>query len=249
MNIMKRFFLVKILLLASFLILIISGAGCDDKKNNDNKDISYPSSVLDVLVELTNRSKDINIKQRGQLAISKWQDGVVEPKPFIISAIMNTVGVEEGEIMSLKLIMYDEDADYLGFVVEEERVDSNGVIITRLIERYPVFTYLSDANSSEVLFQFVPVLIRDKDQRKSEDQWVKYINTPLQQQKEEYKKRTNKNWTWLKTLPPVWLSIPDPNKLNVYVQVYDRAGHLSERIRMVYSQKKWPWEKQILDKN
>jgi hypothetical protein len=232
----------KIMLLVSLLILTISG--CDDKKNNDKKDISAPVSVSDVLKGLVNNSKvDINLKQHAQLAMSKCEDGVMEPEPILIDAIMKTVGVEEGEIMSLRLIIYDEDADFIGFVVEEEHLDSNGVITAQIVEKYPVFTYLPYASSSELLWQFIPVWVRDENQRKPEEQWLKYINTPLQQQKDEYKKRTNKNWTWLKTLPPVWLSIPEPDKLNVYVQVYDRAGHLSERIRVVYSQKKWPSEK------
>ena len=237
---MKRLLMMKILLLVSFLILPMSG--CDDKKENDKKNISDPVSVSDLLSELVNRSEDINMKQRSQLAISKWQDGVVEPEPFLISATMKTVGGEEGDIMSLTLIIYDEDADFVGFEVEEEHVDSNGVITARLVERYPVFTYLPYASNEVILFQFIPVLIRDKDQRKPEEQWLKYINTPLQQQKEDYKKRTNKNWTWLKTLPPVWLSIPNPSELNIYVRVFDKAGHLSEKVHMVYSQKKWPSE-------
>ncbi|MCP4263622.1 MAG: hypothetical protein GY774_39860 [Planctomycetes bacterium] len=232
MKIMKRHLLVHIMLLVSLLIPTISG--CDDKNADSNHE-------LDFLKGLVNNPKvDINLKQRAQLTILKLENGVMDSEPFLIAAMITTVGVEDGEIISLSLIIYDEDADYIGFEVEEEHVDSNNVVVTRLIERYPVFTYLP--YSSELLFRFTPILVRDENQRKPEEQWLKYINTPLHEQKEDYKKRTNKNWTWLKTLPPVWLSIPDPGKLNIYVRVYDRAGHLSERVPLVDKRKKWPSE-------
>jgi len=236
MKVMKRFLLVKIILLVSFMILITSGSGCEKRKANSDRVLHYLRGLVD-------KSKDnVNMRQRGQLAISKWQDGVMDPVLFIIDAVMMTGSDEDGEGTSLVLIIYDEDADYLGFVAEEEIVDSNGVITTKLVEKYPVFNHLS--YSSEVEFKFLPVLVRNENQRKPEEQWLKYINTPLQQQKDEYKERTKKNWTWRSTLPPMWISIPDPDKVNIHVRAYDRAGNLSERISLVHEQKgKWPSEK------
>jgi len=232
MKIMKKLLLVKILLLVSFLILTTSG--CDKRKANSD----------DVLVDLrglvNNSGDSVYMRQRGQLAISKWQDGVMDPVPFIIDTIMMTRSDEDGGGTTLVMVIYDEDADHLGFVVEEEYVGSNGVITTQLVEKYPVFTHLSYSKvvgSKEVGFKFFPVLVRNENQRKPEKPWLKYINTPLQQQKDEYKERTKKKWTWRQTLPPVWVSIPDPNKVNVHVRVYDRAGHLSERVSLVYERK------------
>lgn len=223
---------VKILLFVSFLILTTSG--CDKKKAESD----HESDFLKYLI--SHSGDDVDLKQRAQLAMSKLEDGIMDPEPFLIHAIMKTSRVEDGERMFLTLIMYDEDEDYIGFVVEEECVDSNNIVTTRLVEKYPAFKYSSYSNYLD--FMSIPVLVRDENKRKPEEQWLKYMNTPRQQQKEEYMKRSKKNWTWKDTIPPVWLSIPEPGKLNIYVRVYDRAGHISERVRMVYSQKKWPSE-------
>ncbi len=181
------------------------------------------------------------MRQRTQLAMSKWQDGVTDPKPFLIDVAMMTASVEDGEDgeyeerMVLVLITYDEDADYIGCVVEEECVDSNGVTTT-LEEKYPVYTHL---DRGVVRFSSFPVLLRDKNQRKPEEQWQKYVSTPLQQLRKEYMKRLKKTyWSWRDTLPPLWVSIPEPNKVYVRLRVYDRAGHQSEQINLVYEPRK-----------
>ncbi len=176
------------------------------------------------------------MRQRAQLAMSKWQDGVMDPVPFIIDTIMMTRSDEDGGGTTLVMVIYDEDADYIGCVVEEECVDSNGVTTT-LVEKYPVFTHLSDWGVVE--FKFIPVLVRDENQRKPEEKWQKYVSTPLQQLRKEYKKRLKKTYcSWGDTLPPVWVSIPDPNKVYVRLRAYDRAGHQSEQINLVYEPRK-----------
>ena len=214
---------VKILLFVFFLILTTSG--CDKRKARSDP-------VLDYLRWIVNKSGDrVNMRQRAQLAMSKWQDGVTDPEPFLIDVAIRGADVEDGERMLLMLVIYDEDADYIGCVVEEEYVDSNGVTTT-LVEKYPVFTHLSDWG--EVGFKFIPVLVRDENQRKHEEKWQKYVSTPLQQLRREYKKRLKKTyWSWGDTLPPVWVSIPEPNKVYVRLRAYDRAGHQSEQINLV----------------
>jgi hypothetical protein len=223
MKIMMKCLLVKILLFVSFLILTTSG--CDKRK-------ACSDPVSDYLRWIVNQSGDrVNMRQRAQLAMSKWQDGVTDPEPFLIDVAMMTVGVEDGERMHLVLVIYDEDADYIGCVVEEEYVDSNGVMTT-LVEKYPVYTHL---DRGVVCFSFVPVLLRDKNQRKSEEQWQKYVSTPLQQIRKEYMKRLKKTyWSWRDSLPQVWVSIPEPNKVYVRLRAYDRAGHQSEQMNLVY---------------
>lgn len=218
---------VKILLFVSFLILTTSG--CDKRK-------TCSDPVLDYLRWIVRDSGDrVNMRQRAQLAMSKWQDGVTDPEPFLIDVAMMIASVEDGERMHLVLVVYDEDADYIGCVVEEEYVDSNGVMTT-LVEKYPVYTHL---DRSVVCFIFVPVLLRDKNQRKPEEQWQKYVSTPLQQLRKEYMKRLKKTyWSWHDTLPPVWVSIPEPNKVYVRLRAYDRAGHQSEQINLVYEPRK-----------
>ncbi len=223
MKMTNKHLLVKILLFVSFLILTTSG--CDKRKARSDP-------VLDYLRWIVSKSGDrVNMRQRAQLAMSKWQDGVTDPEPFLIDVAMRGANVEDGGRMSLVLIIYDEDADYIGCVVEEEYVDSNGVTTT-LVEKYPVFTHV---DRGEVHFRFVPVLLRDKNQRKPDEQWQKYVSTPLQQLQKEYKKRLKKtHWSWRDSLPQVWVSIPEPNKVYVRLRAYDRAGHQSEQMNLVY---------------
>ena len=218
---------VKILLFVSFLILTTSG--CDKRK-------ACSDPVLDHLRWIVDRSGDrVNMRQRAQLAMSKWQDGVTDPEPFLIDVALQGADVEDGGRMLLMLVIYDEDADYIGCVVEEEYVDSNGVTTT-LVEKYPVYAHL---DRGEVRFSFVPVLLRDKNQRKPDEQWQKYVSTPLQQLQKEYMKRLKKtHWSWRDSLPQVWVSIPEPNKVYVRLRAYDRAGHQSEQMNLVYEPRK-----------
>lgn len=225
---MKKRIVVKILLLMSLLILATFGCG----KRESPRD---PDPILDPLRLIIQQSGDrVDMRQRAKLAISNWQDGVMDPEPFLIDAAIKTSRVEDGERMFLTLVIYDEDFDYVGCVIEEEHVDSNDVRTT-LVEKYPIFTHL-DCNV--VRFCLVPVLELDENQRKHEEQWQKYVNTPRQQLRKEYMRRLKKKYWWRDTLPPVWLSIPEPNKVYVRLGAYDRAGHQSEQINLVYEPRK-----------
>ena len=229
MNVMKRL-VVKILLLVSIPIILV--LGCRRRK-------SHIDPVMHFLQEMINRSDEPDIDQRLRLAISKWQNGVVDPEPILIRGIIGDTAIRGEEIMFLTLITFDEDVDLVGFVIEEEHMDSNGNS-TMLMEKYPVLTHISDLGV--VMWKGIPVLVRDKSQRKPDDQWQKYVSTPLQQLEEEYMRRTKKiYWSWRDTLPPVWVSVPEPNRVDVWIRVYDRAGHLSERVALVHEPRKAKW--------
>jgi hypothetical protein len=38
---------------------------------------------------------------------------------------------------------------------------------------------------------------------------------------------------WEDTLPPVWISIPEPNSVVVSLYVYDKAGYRSNEVRLL----------------
>lgn len=220
---MMKQVVVKSLLLVSLLILVMFG--CRGRK-------THSDPIVHSLQEIIHRSGDrVNVRERARLAISKWQDDVLEPDPILIDVALTKAKVRDGERMFLMLVTFDEDADLVGFVIQEEHVDSNG-IKTKILEKYPVFTHL-DKCGGVVRFSFVPVLVRDENQRKPADQWEKYLSTPLQQLKEEYMRRLKKKyWSWRDTLPTVWVSVPDPNRVDVQLCAFDRAGHLSERVSL-----------------
>lgn len=227
---MKKQLLVKILLIVSFLIPVTFSCG---------KRKTHSDPILYSLQEIIHRSGDRgDVQQRAQLAISKWQNGVEDPEPFLIDVAMTRSRVKDGERMFLMLVTFDEDTDLIGFVIEEEHVDSNGAR-TKLQEKYPVFTHID--NSGVVRFTFVPVMVRNENQRKPEDQWQNYVSTPLQQLREEYMRRLKKKyWSWRDTLPPVWVSVPEPNKIDVRLCAYDEAGHISEQVSLVHELRKLP---------
>ena len=231
---MRKRVVMKILCLALFLIPVMFG--CSMRKT--------PSDII--LGELqwhAYRFADMNqvdAEQRVRLAISKWQNGVVDPEPILIEAFLKTS--IDGERCYLALNTFDEDADLAGFVIKEEHVDSNGVRAT-LVEEYPVFTHSSYQNVAG--FKTIPVMVRDGSQRKPKDQWQEYLSTPRQQLEDEYKKRlksdfagTYKEGFWKDTLPPILVSVPQPNKVYVQLYVYDRAGHVSERVSLVHVPRK-----------
>lgn len=167
------------------------------------------------------------VQQRIELAISTWQNGVPEPEPILLHAVMG----ESDDGVVLVLVTFDEDADVLGFVIGEERVGPNGAR-TVLSERYPVFTHLDPRGIAQL--KPFPVQVRDKGQRKPDDQWQTYVSTPFPKLREEYMRRLNKEHaSWKDTLPPIWVSATESNKVDVRLRVYDEAGHLSEPVGLL----------------
>lgn len=165
------------------------------------------------------------VEQRYELALSKWQNRTVDRKPILITAGLNKpIGYED---MYLGLVTFDEDKDVVGLGIREEYADANG-LKTTLTEEYPAFVYRM---KPEVLdLRLFPVQIRDAGQRKNEKRWDEYIKGEGIDVNDV---RRLKHWR--ETLPPVWVSNPEPNKVNVFVYIYDQAGHKSEPIKLLTS--------------
>ena len=224
--------LVQSLLAAVMLLAVISGCKRD------------PLVVwLEDLKETAKASNRGDVAQRCELCLSKWQNCTIDPEPILVRVVFGWV---TGSGMHLLLDAYDEDKDVVGFGIREEYTNANG-LKTVLTEEYPAFVHRVGA---EVLPpRLCPVQIRDAEQRKDAQRWGEYVkgegidvNSP----------RAIERWT--ETLPPVWISIPEPNKVDVYVYVYDRAGRKSEPFRLPPSAPYKPtpeqlfWKKVRMDK-
>jgi len=187
-----------------------------------------PGCRRDPLVDALERHKEEakakgfrEVEEHCELALSRLRNRVLDPEPILVMALLGRV---TGSGRYLYLETFDEDRDIVGLGIREEYNDANG-LKTLLTEEYPVFVHRM---SSELLLsRLCPVKIRDGDQRKDEQRWDEYVkgegidvNSP----------RAIERWT--ETLPPVWISIPEPNKVDVYVYVYDRAGRKSEPFRL-----------------
>ncbi|MHC4540107.1 MAG: hypothetical protein ACYS74_10055 [Planctomycetota bacterium] len=164
------------------------------------------------------------VRERAKLALSRWQDQDINPEPILFWAGL----ARPGPVIALNF--FDEDMDVIGFAIEEHYVDANG---TRqaLVEEYPAFVHFQWPDVG--ILKIVPMQVRDSGQRADKERWNSYVkaegidpNAPMSR---EY---------WTATLPPVWVSIPEPNILDVDVYVYDRAGHRSESVELLNPDRK-----------
>jgi hypothetical protein len=174
-------------------------------------------------------------KERARTVITKYQDRVHDQEPILIVAVL--LRSEGSEKRELGLWAYDEDRDLAGFALREELRDLNGRVI-ELEERYPVFAHYP------VIGVFdhcpVPVRVRDAGQRKDEGQWADYLDMDFDRiVKEQLPDRSppdfwSRLWRlWEDTVPAVWISIPEADKVDVSLYVYDQAGHKSNVVNLL----------------
>lgn len=175
----------------------------------------------DVVAELTNfRVPDSAADQRRQLALSKWKNGVIDREPILLAAILSrTVGARAPRV---GVFAYDEDKDLLGLGVVERYKDG-----TERSEEYPVYVH---ADSPRIVRPgIIPVNLRDKGQQKDESLWEEYVRGD---KIDKWSMGHTGGKYYLDTLPPVYVSLPDPNKVDVFVYLYDRRGNKSSLVEL-----------------
>lgn len=150
-----------------------------------------------------------DILQRGQTAIRLRENDTCDPIPILIYAIIFR---DHENIPRVGMYFSDEDSDVVGFGIKEIRKtgDDKDQIIE---ESYPIFEHSSPP--AVWLCQF-PIEERTVGMRKDEELWKHYIENPSAE-----------------VLPPIIASIPDPNNVDVWVWLYDRAGNKSEPVEAV----------------
>lgn len=182
----------------------------------------------DPLVDWLERTKDAaktkgfsDVERHCEQALSRLRNRILDPEPILVTVQLRTV-IKSGRYLLLDA--YDEDKDVVGFGIREEYTDVNS-LETVLNEEYPAFVHQM---GTEVLpLRLCPVQIRDDGQRKNEERWDEYVkgegidvSSPRARE------------LWRETFAPVWVSIPEPNRVDVYVYVYDRAGHKSDPLKL-----------------
>jgi len=168
-------------------------------------------------------------EKRIESALSKWQNGRLDSEPILLWATL--AKPIKMEIKHLNFFTFDEDKDIVGFGIVEEYVDANG-LRTTLTEEYETTgngKRLYPPDEAVQAFAFL-VHIRDAGQHKDMQQWNEYL---------EAKSRDVNGGQDLAPAgetspvrPPIWISIPEPNHVDVYVYVNDQQGHKSDRIRV-----------------
>jgi hypothetical protein len=154
-----------------------------------------------------------------------YKNNVVDIQPILINAGLSCI--DSSGQWFVRVSLYDEDKDVLGWGICEEHRTSEGDERT-LVEEYPVFIHNRQLDDEPLRFFQRPVYIRDSNQRKDTQLWQRFCDEgkgPL-----ESDARTREEYT--RTLPPVYISIPDPNALAVSVYIYDEAGHKSDAVRV-----------------
>ena len=204
----------------------------------------HPDYDLDALQKWAEASwMPADAKERIQEAMTKYQNGVRDPEPLLIVAGLSGM---ESDGYYIHVWTYDEDEDVLGCIVREEplRADDG----QRMLEEYyPTFIrgpIVGIAGGSSF-----PGHIRKGHERKDVKAWADYPDTDFERLEKELfaaapkpppsdnpfedPRREHRFQFWEDTLPPVWISIPEPNHVKVWVSVYDKAGRKSNEVELL----------------
>ena len=74
---------------------------------------------------------------------------------------------------------------------------------------------------------------------KDEEQWKEYEKKSKDQLMNEfYALKKKANGPFIETLPDIWISIPEPNKINVNLYIYDKKGNVSNPLKLRYIKKR-----------
>jgi len=180
------------------------------------------TKYVEVIRPKLGKAVDIHQK-RAQTALSNWQNGILDPEPILVSALLeHPVGREQ---VFLRLMTFDEDGDIAGFGINEQLICADGSK-RELMEQYPVFIHRGGFFVGADII-LVPVQIRDAGQQKPEQQWQEYLGG----EGIAMDKIKSADY-WRDTLPEIWVSIPDPNIVEVDVHIYDRSDHKSQPVRL-----------------
>ena len=100
-----------ITILGGLMVLFLS-SGCKRMSpEQELEELANRSVVYAIKEAIKNPMWPDDVKERGALAISKWNNGVVDLKPIMINV---SLGRAEGvEHIDISLSVYDEDKDFL----------------------------------------------------------------------------------------------------------------------------------------
>jgi hypothetical protein len=180
-------------------------------------------------------------KERINYAINKYKNKMMDPEPILIKAMLSDH--MEPDEYNLYIAILDEDEDILGFFIREESKDPNGPITT-LEEDYPVFAHFPGIGAAG-MYEF-DIVVRKGEQKKDKKAWDDFFLMDFDARVSQLKLPASiENWhefenvkstrileLWRSLKPTIFISLPDPENLNVSIYVYDKAGNESETIEL-----------------
>ena len=165
-------------------------------------------------------------RQRAQEAVERWDNGTLDPEPILLEAWLQEGRRDEysgrmmyglmGEVSAeapavLNLFVVDEDRDLLGVRIREKYVLPNG-IESSYEEIYPA--YVGGVDKIAFLGAVcMPAHFRSGNRVKDEQRWQVYVD---QAGRDSDSGKIPK--------PPLWITAPDPNAVEVLISVYDKIG-------------------------
>ena len=240
----------------STILLLLSISGCEKNSSETDRNDSVVYTIRKVV---KHPSWPSDVRGRADMAISQWENGVHDFVPILISAYL-TKGLEEFSEINLNLPIFDEDMDVLGIGIKERHIKQGGQIEI-IEENYSIYAHTPFSDVMDL--HWVPVKIRTAGKQKDLNLWKEYVNSDYGEiayeiiHSEQLEKATFKihplpdvnivdfSFVWAATLPPVWVSIPEPNEVDVWIWVYDKAGNKSEPVKLLNfidkeENHKWP---------
>jgi len=173
-------------------------------------------------------------QEHAKQALSRLSNGVVDREPLVINA--GLAYLDSGEVV-LVIACFDEDRDLRGWYIEEHLRGADGTM-THLEERYPVFA----ATVATPLYQALmfPIELRRAGMRKDEEAWKDYRIWALEEalrsctdSRQGDDPNNSAGEPLAMEMPPIIVSVPEPNRVRVLLSAYDRAGHRSEPYEIV----------------
>lgn len=156
-------------------------------------------------------------KKLAKKVLNGWNNGVLDPEPVLVHAGYLQEPNEESHW--LFLTMSDEEYNIAGLGIRElhQRPDASVVVVE---EVYPIFPEPKIGHFQMVKFKER----KNLSQRKDSEAWEKYMTSGANRlfiyRRKEY--------------PTVWICLPDPPAIKVYLWIYDFAGHMSEPVPLEY---------------
>ncbi len=194
-------------LLASVFIFF---SGCNKSAPPDEDEIAHRVTVRFCAKMMADPTASERVKSLAKNALLNRENGTVDPEPILIR-----VGLDRLKRVGPGLIVgaSDEDGDLVGVVVRESYGKSSDKPLV-IEEEYPIF---GNRVEKAAYYRFFPVVIRKANERKNEQDWKAYL--------------ANGPWD-AEHIPNLWISVPDPGKVDVEIWIHDREGHKSAPVNL-----------------
>ncbi|MHC4657116.1 MAG: hypothetical protein ACYS91_19185 [Planctomycetota bacterium] len=190
-----------------FVLLLFQLAGCKKSSFLEPEELDHRMSVRFCARLLADPNASERTKRIVKDILVNRVNSTVEREPVLIfTGLLISAGKSRN---FLTFGLSDEDGDLLGVLMREQRSrsDMNPLVVE---EEYPLFMGLRCKAANTYVF---PVRIRQGNERKDENSWQTYIE---------------RGGGSLEDMPPVWISVPESGKIDVELQLFDKAGHKTE---------------------